>query len=195
VENCQLGVFLVYATPRGHTYLDRELYLPQRWTDDCERCWGAGIPDDVAFQTKPHLAQAMLKRAVEAGVPLRWLTAGCIYGMDPSLRQWLEAQPLAYVLAVRKDTSLAVSHTRSGVWRESVQTLAVRLPAEAWQRLSAGAAAKGPAPTTGRSWSWPNPRPLPGSKWLLVRRSLGESPQFAYYRVCAPAATPLAAIA
>src|SRR5437764_162204 len=56
-ENCQIGVFLVYPTPRGHTYLDRELYLPTRWTADRARCQEAGIPDDVAFQTKPQLAQ------------------------------------------------------------------------------------------------------------------------------------------
>ena len=61
VENCQLGVFLVYATPRGHTYLDRALYLPERWTDDPARCQEAGVPDDVAFATKPALAQALLQ--------------------------------------------------------------------------------------------------------------------------------------
>src|SRR5205823_14497570 len=65
-ENCQIGVFLVYATPRGHTYLDRALYLPRSWTDDRERCQEAGIPDAVAFQTKPQLAQTMLQRALDA---------------------------------------------------------------------------------------------------------------------------------
>ena len=194
VENCQIGVFLVYATPRAHSYLDRELYLPQAWTDDRERCRTAGIPDDVGFQTKPQLAQAMLQRAVDTGVPLRWVTADCVYGMDPSLRQWLEAQPLAYVLAVRRDTYLAVAHPRGGVWRESVQTLAARLPVNTWQRLSAGAGSKGP-----RLYDWAllplaEVAPADWQQWLLVRRSLAEPAQLAYYRVCAPANTPVAVI-
>jgi SRSO17 transposase len=194
VENCQLGVFLVYATARGHTYLDRALYLPKVWTDDRERCREAGIPDDVAFQTKPQLAQAMLQRAVEADVPLRWVTADCVYGMDPSLRAWLEQQPLAYVLAIRKDTYLAIDHPRSGVWRECVQTLVARLPADAWQRLSAGAGSKGP-----RTYDWAllplaEAAPPAWASWLLVRRSLTVPTQLAYYRVSAPATTTLDAI-
>lgn len=193
VENCQIGVFLVYATPRGHTYGDRALYLPKVWTDDRERCRAAGIPADVGFQTKPQLAQTMLQRAVEAGVPLRWVTADCVYGMDPGLRQWLDAQPLASILAVRQDTYLAVAHA-TGVWRESVQTLAARLPADAWQRLSAGAGSKGP-----RTYDWAlvalaEAAPPTWGQWLLVRRSVSAPTALAYYRVCAPADTPLAAI-
>src|SRR5919205_1524035 len=56
VENVQIGVFLTYASPRGHTLLDRELYLPKEWTDDCARCAQAGIPRTRSFQTKPALA-------------------------------------------------------------------------------------------------------------------------------------------
>jgi SRSO17 transposase len=193
VENCQIGVFLVYATARGHTYLDRELYLPQRWTDDRERCRDAGIPEDVAFQTKPQLAQAMLARAREAVVPCAWVTADCVYGSDPALRQWLEAQPLASVLAVRKDTLLAVAHP-TGVWRESVQTLAARVSADGWQRLSAGAGSKGP-----RTYDWAllllaEDAPPGWAAWLLVRRSLADPSKLAYYRVCAPAETALPAL-
>jgi SRSO17 transposase len=192
-ENCQIGVFLVYASAQGHTYLDRALYLPTRWTDARERCREAGIPDAVAFQTKPHLAQTMLQRATAAGVPCAWVTADCVYGADPGLRQWLEAQPLAYVLAIRKDTYLAVAHA-TGVWREGVATLAARLPADGWQRLSAGAGSKGP-----RWYDWAllplaEPAPPDWALWLLVRRSLADPTQLAYYRVCAPAAMSVAAI-
>jgi SRSO17 transposase len=55
VENCQIGVFLAYASEQGQTLLDRELYLPKEWTDDRERCRRAGIPDQRAFATKPKL--------------------------------------------------------------------------------------------------------------------------------------------
>ena len=69
MDNCQIGVFLSYASPLGHALLDRELYLPQEWTDDRERCRQAGIPEDRRFATKPQLAQQMLARAFAAGVP------------------------------------------------------------------------------------------------------------------------------
>ena len=52
VENCQVGVFLSYISSRGHTLLDRELYLPRHWLEDRARCEKAGIPEAVSFQTK-----------------------------------------------------------------------------------------------------------------------------------------------
>ena len=68
VENCQVGVFLAYAAPDGsRALIDRELYLPKKWTDDRDRCRAAGIGDDVAFATKPQLARVMIGRAIEAG--------------------------------------------------------------------------------------------------------------------------------
>src|SRR3954452_20755112 len=70
VENCQIGVFLTYASAHGHTLLDRELYLPQEWTEDRERCRRSGIPDERAFATKPALARQMLERTFDAGVVL-----------------------------------------------------------------------------------------------------------------------------
>ena len=101
IENCQVGVFLAYASRHGHALVDRELYLPRCWTDDPARCAEAGVPDQIAFHTKPQLAQAMLERAVTAGLPAGWVTADTIYGGDRRLRIWLEEQAIAYVLAAR----------------------------------------------------------------------------------------------
>jgi SRSO17 transposase len=70
VDNCQLGVFLAYASAKGRGFIDRELYLPQSWTDDPERCRAARVPEQVAFRTKPQLAQLMLERALDAGCRL-----------------------------------------------------------------------------------------------------------------------------
>ncbi|MER5520415.1 transposase [Streptomyces sp. NPDC002677] len=61
VRNCQVMVMLTYAAARGHTFYDRRLYLPQSWTGDRERCRAAGVPDEVAFATKPQLGIAMLQ--------------------------------------------------------------------------------------------------------------------------------------
>jgi SRSO17 transposase len=100
VDNCQVGVFLGYASPLDHALVDRELSLPEEWTDDRERCQHAGIPADRHFATKPQLARQLLARALAAGVPARWVTGNSVYGHDRRLRMWLEAQPQAYVLAV-----------------------------------------------------------------------------------------------
>jgi SRSO17 transposase len=93
VENCQVGVFLAYAAPGGaRALIDRELYLPEKWTDDRDRCAGAGIGDDTGFATKPALAQKMIERAAGAGVPFGWFAADEVYGQNTGLRDWQENQ-------------------------------------------------------------------------------------------------------
>jgi SRSO17 transposase len=67
-ENCQVGVFLAYASERGQAFIDRELYLPEEWAEDKERRERAGVPEEVGMRTKPELAKVMLGRALDAGV-------------------------------------------------------------------------------------------------------------------------------
>jgi SRSO17 transposase len=189
VENCQIGVFVGYASPLGQTLLDRELYLPKGWTDDRERCQQAGIPADRPFATKPQLARQLLARAFAAGVPTKWVTGDCVYGADRQLRRWLEVQPQAYVLTVSG---------KEYVWLEGqqrqVKTLVASLPMEGWTRLSAGDGAKGPR---WYDWRWlPLAEPLePGwGRWLLVRRSVSAPAELTAYVVFARQATTLAEV-
>ena len=112
IENCQIGVFVAYASRHGHALIDRELYLPESWTDDRPRCRQAGIPDQVGFHTKPQLARRMLARTLDAGVPVAWVTADEVYGQDGRLRRWLEERDVAHVLAVNCNQSLV-----SGLFR------------------------------------------------------------------------------
>lgn len=100
IENCQVGVFLSYASSGGHTLLDRELYLPKSWADDQERCREAHVPAEVAFATKPELARRMLQRTLDAGLPAAWVTGDTVYGGAQPLRAALEARKQAYALAV-----------------------------------------------------------------------------------------------
>ncbi len=189
IENVQIGVFLTYASRHGHTLLDRELYLPKEWTDDRARCAQAGIPSTRRLQTKPALAKQMLQRVREAKVPFRWVTGDSVYGDDRRLRRWLEEHEQAYVLAVSgKD------YVWSG-WRQvQVKTLLATLPEEGWERLSAGAGAKGP-----REYDWLR---LPigsglqeaGRRWLLVRRSISDPTELTAYVVFAPGGTALATL-
>jgi SRSO17 transposase len=186
--NAQVGVFLTYASPRGHTFLDRALYLPASWTDDRDRCRAAGIPDDIAFATKPKLAQAMLERALDAAVPAAWVTADSIYGEVKYLRVWLESRPIGYVLAVSgKDTVVGPD------WHQRrIRTYLANPPADGWQRLSAGAGAKGP-----RAHDWirlPLIAPLVDGwcRWVLLRRSVADPADVAAYVCFAPGSATLA---
>lgn len=191
VENCQIGVFLAYASPRGRTFLDRELYLPQEWCHDRERRHEAGVPDDVTFATKPQLAQRMLQRARDAGVPAAWVTGDSVYGKDRRLRIWLEEQEQPFVLEVACNEPLWAA-TERGPAQVRADQLAASVPKERWERLSAGFGAKGP-----RLYDWVRV-PLfrldwPGFEhWLLVRRSIADPEELAYYVVFAPEGTPLA---
>src|SRR3989442_6460892 len=78
-ENCQVGVFLTYVGPQGHTFLDRRLYLPQTWAEDRTRRVEAAGPEGVVFQTKPGFAVAMLRDGCTVGKPRAWVTAGTGY--------------------------------------------------------------------------------------------------------------------
>src|SRR5918993_3835587 len=100
-ENCQVAVFLADAAPGGVALVDRDLYLPKSWTDDRARCRTAGIPEEVTFKTKPQLGQAMLERALAAGVPFGWVTGDTVYGGDRRLRIWLEEHAIRHVMAVK----------------------------------------------------------------------------------------------
>src|SRR5437660_1152147 len=103
IENCQIGVFLGYATKHGSALLDRELYLPKEWASNAARRKAAHVPKSVEFATKIALAKRMIERALAAGVPAKWVTADAVYGSDYNFRFALESQGLGYVVAVRSD--------------------------------------------------------------------------------------------
>jgi SRSO17 transposase len=186
VENCQIGVFLTYASPRGHVLLDRELYLPKEWTSDEARCAGAGIPAERTFATKPQFAQQMLERAFDAHVPASWVAGDSVYGDNRALRAWLEEHDHAYVLAVSGKEYLWQAGQQ-----HQVKTLLATLAPEGWNRLRAGDGTKGPR---WYDWRWlalAAPRQLHWRRWLLVRRSLHDPTELTAYVVFAPHATVL----
>jgi SRSO17 transposase len=189
IENCQIGVFLAYATAAGRTFIDRELYLPRGWIEDRNRCAEAGIGVEVPFRTKPELAQEMVARALDAGVPAGWVTADEIYGQNAGLRLALEERGLPYVLAVPVNQyTIGTLDGRIGQYR--VDALSAALLEDAWSRLSAGDGAKGP-----RLYDWARVpiRPLsqPDRYWLLIRRRLTDG-ELAHYLCFAPPGTAVA---
>jgi SRSO17 transposase len=186
IENCQVGVFLGYSTRRGRALLDRALYLPKEWAEDPARRGEAGVPEEVRFATKILLGRRMVERAVAAGVPAKWVTADAVYGSDYHFRLTAENLGLGYVVGVRADFAAFVG------WRQvRAKALLAEVPAGAWHRLSCGDGAKGP-----RVYDWAalrtnSPEPREYARWLLIRRSVTDPGDVAYFACGGPPSTAL----
>lgn len=186
VENCQVGVFLGYAAKTGRALIDRALYLPKDWAGDDERREEAGVPEEVGFATKLVLARRMIDRAVDAEVPARWVAADAVYGSDYRFRAAVEGHGLGYVVGVRTDFAVW-----AGFRQVRAGTLLAGIPADAWHRLSCGDGAKGP-----RVYDWAlsrtnSPQPDEYARWVLIRRSVSDPTEVAYFACGGPPATTL----
>lgn len=186
IENCQVGVFLGYVTQRGRALLDRELYLPQEWAKDAARRKEAGVPKRVRFATKIVLARRLLERALDAGVRATWVTADAVYGSDHGFRSSLEGRGLGYVVGVRADFA-----AWRGFQQVRAKALLAELTASTWRRLSCGDGSKGP-----RRYDWAalplnSPQPQTYGRWLLIRRSISDPSEVAYFACGGPASTSL----
>jgi SRSO17 transposase len=191
-ENCQIGVFAAYVSPAGHALVDRQLYLPQSWTEDRARCRAAGVPDEVEFTTKPHMAIDMLQRLLDAAVPFGWVAADEAYGRAKFLRVWLHERRIPYVLATARNDDVPGRDD----WFATVRIDELAdLPARKWRRISCGAGAHGQ-----RLYDWARLDVGPVwedgfGHWILARRSITDPDEIAYYVCYAPAKTTLAELA
>jgi SRSO17 transposase len=220
IENCQIGVFLSYASSRGHALLDRRLYLPESWCNDSHARQRAHIPENVSFQTKPQQALEMLQAAWKRGVPMAWVTGDEVYGDDPSLRDGIVAAGHRYVLAVAAKTPIwaqrpavelpagKVAHRRGpervrtrlapgAPHASTVAKVVASWSATAWQRLAVHEGEKGPI-----EYDWAcarvidSRRRLPAAEvWLLARRSVSDPLEVAYYLSHAEPSTPITVLA
>ncbi|GHO63567.1 transposase [Ktedonobacter sp. SOSP1-52] len=190
VQNCQVGVFLSYVSSKGHALIDRELYLPLDWCEDARRCQEADILLPACFRTKPELAVRMLERACSAQLPFSWVVADSVYGGNDGLRVWLEEHQTSYVLAVPCFEPVSV-RLPDGCRRQIQVREAPLLPGQQWQRLSQSQGSKGP-----RLFDWMLLPLL--HQWqddacyrLLVRRSITDPSDLAFFLVFAPPKTSL----
>lgn len=194
VSNCQVGVFLCYASSKGAAFLDRALYLPEHWARDHERRARAGVPEEVQFVTKPDLAIGMFARALMEEVPARWVTADSLYGSNHELRLFLENHGQPFVLGV-KSNDRVWKPPEEGSLQVRVDELSGEIPAGQWRRLSAGEGSKGERLD---DWAlvelyrlqltgWERFRNYQHwGRWLLVRRSIYDPEELSYYVVFAP---------
>jgi SRSO17 transposase len=179
--DCQVGVFVAYASKKGAAFIDRALYLPEEWANDPKRRAEAGVPQEVAFANKIELAKRMLERAFEAGVPARWVAADAFYGRSHEFRAWLEERGRAYAVMVPKTNMVPL-----GGRKKKIERLAERLPEDAWSEVF-------PAEDSDerRPWEWAclglAADPKKGmSRWLLVRRGSDDPEDLAFYQAYGP---------
>ena len=180
VENSQVGVFASWKTDKGHALTDRELYIPAKWFEDKDRCKTAGISEDITFKTKPQLATEMYNRMRTNGHKPLWAAADEAYGRDTEFRKNLENQQQQYVLAVPKDFFV-----RIGLLKNKVEKCGTNLNEKDWHRLSCGTGTKGE-----RVYDWAMIKRYETCakgfyRYLLIRRSLADSTDLAYYTVFA----------
>ena len=155
-DNCQAAVTLSLASKHASLPIAHRLYLPPAWTDEPARRARAGVPDDVAFQTKPQIALTQIRAAMAAGVPQATILADAGYGVDTAFRDGITALGLAYAVGIQSSTSLWPPGTQplpakpwSGRGRPpslvrrdaehapvSAKDLALSLPQRAWRRMT-----------------------------------------------------------
>jgi SRSO17 transposase len=196
-ENCQVGVFLLGATPAGNVLLDHQLYLPEKWAGDAERRKKTRVPAEITFQTKPQIAAALVARS---SVAFDWITADEEFGRDGAFLDAMEQGHQRYLLEVPCDTTVWTAKP----WRqtpdefvEQVRNVAMTLPDRAWELIKLHEGAKGPLAfefARLRVWSVRHRRAGP-RLWLLVRRSLERVPEVKYYLSNAAPDTPLRTMA
>ena len=187
VDNCQVGVFLGYVTPKGRALLDRALYLPREWIADGPRRKRALVPKGVTFGTKVELAAELIARAVAAGVPGAWVTADAVYG-TAGFRDAVEGHGLGYVLGVKSDHA-----AHRGVRVTPARDVVRELGSADWRRVSSGAGAKGPRVSDWAAVPVDAPTAEIG-RWLLIRRDVADPTEVAFFICGGPPGTTLDAL-
>jgi len=196
ITNCQIGVFVTYASRHGHAFLDRALYLPKSWTDDRIRLKATHVPKEIGFATKPQMAARMIARAVAADVPFRWVAADSVYGVGDIERD-LRHLGKGYVLGV-DSTHVFRSWGKKRLVAGSAAEIAKTLEPSDWKRLPAGEGTKGPRL---HDWCYLELADLDAEEFntanrglwtrgLLMRRNIDDG-EFAYFTTWCPAGTAI----
>jgi SRSO17 transposase len=219
VANCIAGVFLGYASRTGYTLLDRRLYLPQEWVEEeshAERRQKCGVPQDIAFKTKPELGGEMLQAICAAGgLRGRWLTCDEAFGRDTEFLDQVDGMGMWYYAEVPHDTRAWLARPVTAVpeWSgrgrkptrerlvegeppaQQVTAIAQSLSAERWSHQTIKEGSKGPLVADFAALRVVAVRnALPGPEvWLILRRSVLTG-ELKTYLSNAPADTPLATL-
>jgi SRSO17 transposase len=198
ITNCQIGVFTAYVSRHGHAFIDRALYLPREWTDDPKRLKGSHVPDGIGFATKPQMARKMIARAIAAKVPFSFVAADTVYGTG-DIVNLLRKAGKGYVLGVAANQVFNTWGKKQFV-RGTAEEIAQSLSKSAWRRMSSGEGTKGPRL---HDWAYLELADLdageysdtltgPWTRGLLIRRSIADPAELAFFSTWCPKATPMA---
>ena len=219
-DNCQVAVTLSLANDHASLPIAHRLYLPQGWADDPIRRARAGVPDEIAFQTKPQIALAQIRAALQAGIPPAPVLADAGYGIDTGFRDGITKLGLLYIVGIQSSTSLWPPGTEplapkpwSGRGRRtslvrrdaahkpvSAKELANGLPKRAWRRVTWREGSNTPLASRfaavrvrpGHRDYWrPTPRP---EEWCLIEWPTGEPQPTKYWLATLPDKTPRRAL-
>lgn len=219
-ENCQVAVSLSVATWTSSLPIAYRLYLPQAWAEDKKRRRKVGVPEEIAFETKPQIALAQIRQALEADVVRGVVLADAAYGNDSGFRAGLSQLELPYVLGVQSSTTVwkpGAAPLPAKPWKGkgrpprllrrtpqqqpvAVEELARALPAAAWKtipwregsrrKLRSRFAALRVRPAHRDYWQ-AEPH---AEEWLLIEWPQGASQPTKYWLSTLPAATALPAL-
>lgn len=210
VDNCQIGVFANYYSPKGHTFIDRKIYLPAEWCQDKQRREEAGVPTNVVFRTKPELGLEMIRTAVREEVPFQWVGGDCVYGDSPRFVQGVRELGKWYVLDVSSEAhvwldapELGKAGPRGGRAKPKTKPISVaeavaQLSPSAFTRITVSDGSQGSivyeyAET--KVWFSEERYPAAEPERLLARRSLNQDAELKYHRSNAPLKVTLARLA
>ena len=174
-------MFAAYVTPRGHAPFDFRLYLPKSWFRGRARRERARVPAGTRFAAKPALAAAMVTAAARAGVPFCWVAGDEVYGRSGRLRRACAKAGKGYVLAVPVNFAVRLPSGR----KAAVSAVAAMVPAAAWETRSCGPGCKGR-----RDYAWAWAATASPQHWMLVRRSLADPSDLAFYYCHVPHGRP-----
>ena len=202
IDNCVMTVHLTYTSfdSQFRTMIDSELYLPQCWHDDRERCHRAGIPDDVVYRSKYEIALEQLDRARDNGIRLGWITADEWYGQKPRFVHGLEDREQRFVLEIPRNMAMWL-HDPTGrdtpakpledLWRYSRP-----LMQGAWQRYRIKDTGTGPMVwevKAAAAWL-PRGERVVGPYWVIVARNVLHPDEVKFFLSNASSGVPLSTI-
>ena len=137
-DNCQVAVSLSIANDHASLPVAYRLYLPESWANDAERRAKAGVPEDIAFATKPKIALDQLEWACASGLPRGDVIADAGYGAEERFRAGITKLGLRYVVGV-KSTNAVWADIETGsatvAMHMSVEKLALALTHDAWRTI------------------------------------------------------------
>lgn len=217
VDNCQIGVFAAYVSEHGYSLVDKRLYIPEKWFADeykvrRKKC---KVPENEVFRTKPQLACEMLKELHSEDIlSFKYVLADTIYGESPEFIEAVESIPaLTYFVSIPKDTlcwvKQPVTIKKQYRWGGKMRTKTFLANGESkpvpvsdlgknindyfWYRRQVSEGTKGPIvyEFTRRRIVLSREGLPKKSVWLLIRRTIGDNPQYSYFISNAPRSSRL----